>query len=294
MPSPIVLSCDDMALAVTLQGGAIETFRRADQALFCTRAMAPSLASFPMLPFCSRIKQGRFRQASQQIQLAPNFPPEPNAIHGFGWQSLWQVESLEAHACALIYEHEEAYSAETGWPWVYRGRQDFLLTQNALHLTLSIENCSDHAMPVGLGLHPYLPLTPDTFVEFQCRGQVSMEKDFLPRDSELDHGRLVNPLAHKPWQTQSLDSVFTRRSGDATIVWPGQDWSLRIEPDAALAHWIAYAPKPEGFICIEPVSHLPNAINLESAANISGGMRLLAPGAVWQTTTVFQTLSNSA
>ena len=161
-------------------------------------------------------------------------------------------------------------------------------------MTLSIENCLDHAMPVVLGLHPYLPVTPDTFVEFQCRGQVSMGKDFLSRDSELDHGRLVNPLAHEPWQTESLDSVFTRRSGDATIVWPEQDWSLRIEPDAALAHWIAYAPESEGFICIEPVCHLPNAINLESAANISGNMSLLATGAVRQTTTVFQTLSKSA
>ena len=121
-----------------------------------------------------------------------------------------------------------------------------------------------------------------------------LKKDFLPRDRELNYGRLVNPLAHKPWQTRSLDLVFIRRSGDATIVWPGQDWSLRIEPDAALAHWIAYAPESEGFICIEPVCHLRNAINLESAANISGSMRLHATGAVRQTTTVFQTLSNSA
>lgn len=178
MLSPIVLSCNDMALAVTVQGCAIDTFRRAVQALFCTRAMAPGLASFPMLPFCSRINQGRFRQADQQIQLAPNLPPEPHAIHGFGSQSLWQVESLDAHACALIHEHKENSSAVTGWPWVYRGRQRFLLTQSALHLTLSIENRSDYAMPVGLGLHPYLPLTPDTFVEFQCPGQVSLKRTF--------------------------------------------------------------------------------------------------------------------
>lgn len=298
MVSPIVLSYDDMVLAVTLQGGAIEAFARADQALFCTPALAevraPNWASFPMLPFCSRIKHGRFKQAGQQRQLAPNFAPEPHTIHGFGWQSLWQVESSDGHACALVHEHDEALSGVTGWPWLYRGRQHFMLTQGALRLTLSVENCSDEAMPVGLGLHPHLPLTPETSVAFQCRGRVHMDNDFLPRDNELDHGRLVDPMTHKPWHMGLLDTVFTHRSGNATVVWPGRDWALRIEPDAALPHWIVYAPMPEGFICIEPVSHLPNAINLDNAANLSSGMRLLAPGAVWQTTTVFKTVATAA
>jgi galactose mutarotase-like enzyme len=59
-----------------------------------------------------------------------------------------------------------------------------------------------------------------------------------------------------------------------------------------LAHWIVYAPRDSAFICIEPISHLPNAVNLNPLKPPSAGeMKALKPGQSWTTTTSFMTLA---
>ena len=42
-------------------------------------------ASFPLVPFSNRIADGRFEWDGEQIEIDPNFAPEPHAIHGVGW-----------------------------------------------------------------------------------------------------------------------------------------------------------------------------------------------------------------
>jgi galactose mutarotase-like enzyme len=50
-----------------------------------------------------------------------------------------------------------------------------------------------------------------------------------------------------------------------------------------------YAPKGEEFICIEPISHFPNAINVHPAlSQAHGGLAQLAPDEVWSTRSMFR------
>ena len=51
-------------------------------------------ASFPLVPFSGRVDHGRFRFDGRSYTLAPNFPPEPHAIHGDGWTSPWTVVTV--------------------------------------------------------------------------------------------------------------------------------------------------------------------------------------------------------
>ena len=97
----LTLSCGDMFAALSLQGGGIEELRRGNQALMISAPTPPFLGSFAMVPFCSRITSGRFDYRGKSVQLAPNFPPEPHAIHGFGWQSRWQIARLEQNIFVL-------------------------------------------------------------------------------------------------------------------------------------------------------------------------------------------------
>ena len=48
-----------------------------------------AFASFPLVPFSGRVDHARFRFGGETYDLAPNFPPEPHAIHGDGWTSPW-------------------------------------------------------------------------------------------------------------------------------------------------------------------------------------------------------------
>ena len=53
------------------------------------------------------------------------------------------------------------------------------------------------------------------------------------------------------------------------ITWP--DRRTTIEADASLRHLVVYTPPRERFFCVEPVSHMNDAIN-------SGAMFVPAPG----------------
>lgn len=48
-----------------------------------------------------------------------------------------------------------------------------------------------------------------------------------------------------------------------------------MEPSLDLQTAIVYCPRGENFFCVEPVSHIPNAIN-------SSGMKLLDAGQAWE------------
>ena len=283
----VTLTCGDMSLTLSLQGAGILGFRRGQQELMIPPYAQPRLASFVMVPFCSRVTGGRFHYARQQVQLTPNFVPEPHCIHGFGWQSRWRIQDQEANSCTLTYSHDVEASGRTGWPWRFHVAQHFALSEVALSHTVTVENASDTAMPVGAGYHPHLPLSPTSEIHLACQGELALDDDGLPwtgqsREELSGPADLVNPLKTRPWLDKALDQVYVWRQGPAKISWPEQPYSLVIEPDAALPHWVVYAPKGENFICIEPISHLPNALNLFAPGQSEpGAMVNLDPGAQW-------------
>src|SRR5690349_784157 len=47
------------------------------------------MASFPLVPFSNRIRDGRLRFEGRTIEIPLNFPPERHALHGHGWQRPW-------------------------------------------------------------------------------------------------------------------------------------------------------------------------------------------------------------
>jgi aldose 1-epimerase len=53
--------------------------------------------SYPLVPFSNRIGHARMQWKGASHTLAQNFPPEPHAIHGVGWQRPWAVMEAQAH-----------------------------------------------------------------------------------------------------------------------------------------------------------------------------------------------------
>jgi aldose 1-epimerase len=292
-----------MLAALSLQGGGIVDLKRGDQALMISAPTAPFLGSFTMVPFCSRITAGRFDYRGKSVRLAPNFPPERHAIHGFGWQSRWQIGHQEQNACTLVYEHNSGAAETTGWPWAFTVEQHFALSETGLSHSVRVENVSDETMPVGAGFHPYFPLAPSSDVSILCRGELVLDTDGLPITASAlgtpnkpadNNGAHINPLANRPWLQHGLDQVYIWRQGSAQIRWPDEPWSLAIEPDPSLPHWVVYAPRKAGFICIEPISHIPDALNiLGPETDGRGGLVDLAPGGHWAASIRFITYASS-
>jgi len=86
---------------------------------------------FPMVPWCGRIRDGRFRDGATVQQMPLNSPP--HAIHGTVRDGAWHTARVNADEAVLTYDLVE--------PWPYAGRvtQQFALTPEALTLTMSVE-----------------------------------------------------------------------------------------------------------------------------------------------------------
>jgi aldose 1-epimerase len=224
-------------------------------------------ACFPMVPWCNRIAGARFGWGGAGVALTPNFPPEPHAIHGHGWQSAWAVESREVARCVMVHRHEA--QASGGWPWAYEARQDVVLDDGGCTITLNLTNRSPAPMPAGLGLHPYLRRRPESRVCFGASSLVAVGPDLIPTGERLPPQHFADFGAGAALPPALIDHCYAGWDGEAVVTDALGHITLAAR---GAAHLHLYAP-PEApdILCLEPVNHLPDAIN-------AGAMPLCGPG----------------
>lgn len=230
-------------------------------------------ASFPLVPFSNRIADGRFAFQGAVYQLDRNFPPEPHAIHGHGWQHAWTVREAGARGAVLEFAHRVA-----GTPFDYHAAQSFALGADGLSVTLEIANAGGAPMPAGLGLHPYLPrseaVTLCARLEHVWRAdERKLPQERAPLPPEWDFGTAPRVA------TLALDNCFGGWDGRAAIRWPERDLHLVMTADPLFGHLVIYIPPGQDFFCVEPVSHANDGFNLAARGVVGTGVHVLAPGA---------------
>ncbi|MGH6898283.1 MAG: aldose 1-epimerase [Geminicoccaceae bacterium] len=261
-------------------GGAITRFRHAGRDLL-RPAGAPMLAGgdpgsascFPLVPFSNRIADARFRFQGRTYRLPRNFPPEPHAIHGQGWQNPWEVGHVGAGRAELAFRH-----AVAGTPLDYRARQVFALEDDGLAVRVEVTNAGGGPMPAGVGQHAYFMRT-DTVTLRARLGHV-----WLADARKIPERRVPVPpgwdLAKAPRVAAlELDNCFDGWDGRAELAWPELDLTLRIEAEPLFGHLVVYVPPGEDFFCVEPVSNVNDGFNLFNRGVPGTGVRVLAPGA---------------
>ena len=227
---------------------------------------------FPLVPFSNRIANGCFVWNGQTISIAPNLDGDAHPLHGFGWHAGWEV--IEQVGTSARIEH--CRIADDEWPWAYRAVQSFELTGNGLTQSLSLQNLSAMPMPAGLGFHPYLPCGADTVYLGLHRGEWLTGPDCLPTTLKQS----AEPLDWwnaAPVAARNVDTVYTGREGPLEIFWPSRHRMLRIEPSENLPFTVVYSPRGADYFCIEPVSHMTDALNRGKAGT---GIVTLAPGEI--------------
>lgn len=269
----ITLSHGDLELCLAAScGGCVTSFSKGGTHLLRTAEMPSSdqwdardFAAFPMVPFVGRIDQGQFVFQGQSITLPANMPPEPHAIHGFGWQSAWEVERVSDAETTLMHKHDGDL-----WPWSYEARQQFKLTDTGLSLTLSLTNTSQSPMPAGFGWHPYFPksgasLTAPVLRSWTGR-HMAPEAAAIDPQTDLRHTRTVADLA--------LDTAFDVSANPVEMEWP--DHRLIIRSDPVFSKLTVFTPADEPSFCVEPITHAPNALNM-SLSSQETGLQVLEP-----------------
>lgn len=196
--------------------------------------------SFPMVPWCGRIREGRFRDGAAVHQMPLNAPP--HAIHGTARNSAWHTARTSADEAVLTHDLAE--------PWPYPGRvtQQIRLTGDSLTLTMSVETYGS-SFPAQIGWHPWFNRTlggEDVMIDFAPAWQEERGEDHLPT------GQRTDPQPG-PW-----DDCFGMPGGvDVTLTWPGQ-LELKV---ASREEWVVvYDEQPEA-VCVEPQTGPPNGLN---------------------------------
>jgi len=266
-------------------GGSLGRFEAGNQSMLRRAANLDTsdpleMACYPLIPFASRVANARFRFGGRNVTLTPDVLSDPHALHGLGWRRPWDVLEASSRQAVLGFTHEGA-----GWPWSFEARQSFTLDETALTIAISIENKAETAMPAGLGLHPFFSgrltakLTGDLPHIWEANAQcLPTHRIDVTAPRNFSHGRRIAPL--------TLDHCFAGGTGPLDIEWENRPLTLRmVRSDTS--HTVIYTPQAHDFFCVEPVSHMPNALNRPEPADITG-LRSLAPGEAMQLSCRFE------
>ena len=222
---------------------------------------------FPLVPFSNRIAQARLQWQGTSHPLVRNNGDEPHAIHGVGWQRVWQVLEQSESSAFLSYEHR----ADSGWPFAFDASQMIQLDAHRLNLTLSITNQAHVAAPVGLGWHPYFVKRAHSHVAFQASGRWEMGADKLPT-----HRTPVTGL-NADCDTLDVDHCFDGWDGVLSL----RDAVMQVRVQSGMSRLVVFTNPSRDTVAIEPVSHVNNALHLvrEGVSDAQTlGLAVLAPG----------------
>nr|WP_202486125.1 aldose 1-epimerase [Streptomyces sp. SID4985] len=196
---------------------------------------------FPMVPWCGRIRDGRFLDGGVVRQMPLNSPP--HAIHGTTRDGAWRTARVSADEAVLTYELTD--------PWPHHGRvtQIVSLGEDSLTLTMAVETYED-SFPAQIGWHPWFNRTlgggEGVRIDFTPAWQEERGEDHLPTGNRID----PRP---GPW-----DDCFGMPDGvDVTLTWPGQ-LELKL---TSREQWAVVYDEQDAAVCVEPQTGPPNGLN---------------------------------
>ena len=235
----------------------------------------PPAGAFAMVPYSNRLGGAAFEWGARQIRLTSP-ADETYALHGFAHRSSWEVACHTANDAVLQYTHMAGHE---GWPWSFSLMQQVTLDEEGALVRLRITNTSNETMPAGLGWHPYHPAqglvrNAQASLRVTARARRNVGLDGLarlePRRGTADTTAMNLRRADLHHQT----CVFEDWSGTTALP---LDQGLTLEiATTGMPHLVMHAAKELAYLCLEPVTLLPGALQVYDAVQ-SEAMIALAP-----------------
>ena len=205
----------------------------------------------------------------------------------------WQVTEVgadanSAHVTSKL-EFWKYADLMAQWPFAHEYEITQRLAGGVLEVRVTVTNLGADPMPISLGFHPFYRI-PDVSrdewaLHLPARTMVVTDNR-LVATGEMKPNDLPNPL---PLKTNNLDTGFTDLERDAdgrAHLWI-ESGGKKVE--AILGRGFAVAliydpPAPAGqtrdFVCIEPMTAITNALNLNHAGKYPN-LQSVAPGGKW-------------
>jgi aldose 1-epimerase len=240
--------------------GATPILRSSEPAALST---ARDAAMYPLVPYSNRLGYRRFRWRGQDYTTRANVTDSPHSLHGLGWQRPWRIVSSSALEVVLELGHE----GDADWPFAFTARQYFSLSADSLGVRLQLTNDAGVEQPVGLGLHPYFVRRARSRLHIELSHRWDSDATLLPTRKVAQPG-IDSDLSHL-----DFDNCFEGWRGPARI----RDERFSLQLTSSLPYLVVYTPPERDYFCVEPVSHVSNAIHMADPA--AHGLVALAPGA---------------
>jgi len=210
-----------------------------------------ALAAFVMAPFANRIAHARFAFAGRTHMLPADPAGAPHALHGQAWRSEWTVDEIGADLVRL------SMSGGAPWPWPFRVRQTIRLAAGHVDVALALTNLAEEPMPASLGWHPAFARRLGARLQLQADAYLPTRDDLPLAPAPLpERWRFAGGVAGAA--VAPIDHCLTGWDGRVRVEWADMIATLTADGCRFLQ---VYAPADADFICIEPQTSAPDALN---------------------------------
>lgn len=226
--------------------------------------------AFLMAPWANRLDDGMLPVGGITYYLPVNRPVDGTAIHGLVRDRSWEVAEATPSRAVFSQRGEAA-----GLPWCWQARLEVALGAEGTDITLALENAGTLPFPFGCGWHPFFARPAGTRLRFAATTLFARDARCLPIAAQPSAGVDGGEGAY-----EGLDTHFAGWDGAAGIIRP--DLTLRMRASGAWSRNLqVFAPAGSSILCVEPVSHVPDAPNRPGFAG-HGSLTLLSPGEALQ------------
>ncbi|NLF04458.1 MAG: aldose epimerase [Actinomycetales bacterium] len=241
-------------------------------------------ASFPLLPWSNRIRDGVLEWDGRTHQLVRN-GADGTAIHGAVRQLPWQVALRDT--CSVVLQLSTCDVVGVNWPWEFSARQVISLVGSTLEVRLSVTNEDSVAFPVGLGHHPYFQRvlgSEDAVLHVDASAGYALEAGMASAAAGEVPAR-ADYRAPRPLGADFVDDVLTGL-GPTAARWQYPDVGVEVSlaADPEFSHLVVYEPVGRDHFAVEPVTHVNDGIALHARGVEGTGVRVLPPGETYAAT----------
>jgi galactose mutarotase-like enzyme len=171
--------------------------------------------------------------------------------HGFARNEAWTVAAQSADEVTLHLVANEATKAV--FPWDFEVTLRYALRGRILRIEQRIETRGED-MPFGAGFHPYffIPDNEKSRVRVPTpatRAWDNVQKTDITIDGPIDFGR------------PEVDLRLHDHGGTDATLELGKGRKIDIRASEALRHWVIWTLGGRDFVCLEPWTAPPNALN---------------------------------
>lgn len=221
-----------------------------------------------LFPFPNRLDNGKYKFLNDHYQFDLNDSGTQNALHGLGRDVNMDVlKSAVNEDSAWISLSYFDHGRDKAYPFPFLVDAEFRISNaTGFELKMRFTNEAEHAIPVGLGWHPYFKL--DTAVDHlqlklpACE-MIEIDERMLPTGNHLAYDYFASK---RPIGKAVLDNAFLLKKTEdkAYVHLSDQDYSLSYWQETGpgkCPYLQVYTPPSRDTIAIEPMTCNIDAFN---------------------------------